>query len=592
MTEGGADAYVTLLLNDGYLPGAVVLAHSLRNAGTTKQLAVMVSLDTVSASSITVLKELYDHVLPVQRILNKNAKNLYLMNRADLVSTFTKINLWRLDQFPKIVYIDADVVALRAPDELFDIEEDFAAAPDVGWPDCFNSGVLVLKPNPGDYYSLLALAERGISFDGADQGLLNMHFPRYHRISFAYNCTPSGHYQYTPAYRHFESSISMLHFIGAEKPWLQGRDASNSATGVYNELLGRWWAVYDKHYRKTSAGVPTQTEPDVRIVQQFVKGEMTEADFVRFSQAKDESQDSAEIKFEDRTFTKQEGRREFSAPFSEWDPLRSAPPSHSRPEASDFPQHQYHMSRDHQPYQSPAGVEFGTPSGDDTQKIFPWETNARKPSRVFAEDLRNPSPAKSTIGSPPSATDGETQADDSTPTTPQGNIASPSGWKAFAAANAWDDMPEIEQFINRLSHQRQGRIQVVQGQGGEGDDEQNAGHRRSVKVTDFPTEVERPSLPVTPAPVRRPSFWSAERDDEGELPAAEGVPKQEDWDPAAKLDELTRHQPDVISFSSREDHSVSSPPSHDIPDRVLPSSAAPLPPPAPNTRAEDTEASH
>lgn len=50
-----------------------------------------------------------------------------------------------------------------------------------------------------------------------------------------------------------------------------------------------------------------------------------------------------------------------------------------------------------------------------------------------------------------------------------------------------------------------------------------------MRLTDFPTELERPSLPVTPAPRRRPSFWGEERDEKGELPAAEGVPAQEDW---------------------------------------------------------------
>ena len=100
----------------------------------------------------------------------------------------------------------------------------------------------------GDYYALLALAQRGISFDGADQGLLNMHFRDWERLSFAYNCTPSGNYQYAPAYRHFQSSISMVHFIGGEKPWVVGRE-QGGRTGVYEELVGRWWAVYDKHYR-------------------------------------------------------------------------------------------------------------------------------------------------------------------------------------------------------------------------------------------------------------------------------------------------------------------------------------------------------
>lgn len=191
---------------------------------------------------------MYDHIIPVDLIVNKSPANLYLMQRPDLASTFTKIALWRQNQFEHIVYLDADVVALRAPDELFTQDASFAAVPDIGWPDCFNSGVLSLKPNMGDYYALLALAQRGISFDGADQGLLNTHFRDWERLSFTYNCTPSGHYQYVPAYRHFQSTITMVHYIGHDKPWIVGREAKG-ATGIYEELLGRWWSVYDKHYR-------------------------------------------------------------------------------------------------------------------------------------------------------------------------------------------------------------------------------------------------------------------------------------------------------------------------------------------------------
>ena len=171
------------------------------------------------------------------------------MNRPDLASTFTKIALWRQVQFSHIVYLDADIVILRAPDELFNLSHTFAAVPDVGWPDCFNSGVLSLKPNLGDYYALLALAQRGISFDGADQGLLNTHFRDWERLSFTYNCTPSANYQYVPAYRHFQSSIKTLHYIGSEKPWTVGSRQVSGAGGVHEELVGRWWAVYDKHYR-------------------------------------------------------------------------------------------------------------------------------------------------------------------------------------------------------------------------------------------------------------------------------------------------------------------------------------------------------
>jgi glycogenin glucosyltransferase len=202
---------------------------------------------------LSVSQSLYDYVLPVDKIVSRNVENLARLDRLDLRFAFTKIALWRQEQFRKIVYIDADVVALRAPEELFDLQAPFAAAPDIGWPDCFNSGVMALTPNMGEYWSLQTLATSGASFDGADQGLLNEYYVNrpWHRLSFTYNCTPSASYQYEPAYRHFRSGISLVHFIGKDKPWMLGKDvmSDTSASGVYNELLGRWWSVYDRHYK-------------------------------------------------------------------------------------------------------------------------------------------------------------------------------------------------------------------------------------------------------------------------------------------------------------------------------------------------------
>lgn len=206
-------------------------------------------LERVLGQKLTLcVKTVYDELVPVHSIANSTPANLWLMDRPDLITTFTKIELWRLTQYRHIVYIDCDVVAMRAPDELLSLEANFAAAPDVGWPDCFNSGVMALRPNLQDYYALKALAERGISFDGADQGLLNMHFKNWHRLSFTYNCTPSANYQYIPAYKHFQSTISLIHFIGAQKPWTLPRQVA-PLESPYNQLLAHWWGIYDKHYR-------------------------------------------------------------------------------------------------------------------------------------------------------------------------------------------------------------------------------------------------------------------------------------------------------------------------------------------------------
>ncbi|KAK2736145.1 capsule-associated protein CAP1 [Myotisia sp. PD_48] len=237
-----------LIAHDGYLPGAMVLAHSLRDSNTQGKLVVLVTLDVLRPSTINELKTVYDEVIPIRRIDNSSPANLYLMGRPDLISTFSKIELWKQTQYDQIVYLDADIVAIRAPDELLTLNTtSIAAVPDIGWPDCFNTGVMVLRPNLQDYHSLLAFAQRGISFDGADQGLLNMHFRNWNRLSFVYNCTPSGNYQYVPAFRHFESTITLVHFIGSAKPWRLRRETSPKST-PYAQLLARWWAVYDRHY--------------------------------------------------------------------------------------------------------------------------------------------------------------------------------------------------------------------------------------------------------------------------------------------------------------------------------------------------------
>ena len=173
------------------------------------------------------------------------------MDRGDLSFAFTKIAVWRQQRFRKLVYLDSDIIVLRAPDELFDLDTAFAAAPDVGWPDAFNTGVMMLKPDMGEYWALQTMASTGDSFDGADQGLLNQYYQHrnWHRLSFNYNCTLSAQYQWEPAYRYFKNNISIVHFIGRNKPWFQGRQTSKNGPGSYNELLARWWAVYDRHYK-------------------------------------------------------------------------------------------------------------------------------------------------------------------------------------------------------------------------------------------------------------------------------------------------------------------------------------------------------
>ncbi|RAH83529.1 hypothetical protein BO86DRAFT_387786 [Aspergillus japonicus CBS 114.51] len=354
--------YCTLLLSDHYLPGAVVLAHSLRDNGSKAKLVALYTPDSLQPATVQELEIVYDEIIPVNPLTNLTPANLWLMDRPDLIATFTKIELWRQTQFKRIVYLDCDIVAVRAPNELLELDVDFAAAPDVGWPDCFNSGVMVLRPNLQVYFALRALAERGISFDGADQGLLNMHFRDWHRLSFTYNCTPSANYQYIPAFNHFQSTISMIHFIGAQKPWNMGRQVQ-PVDSPYNKLLGRWWAVYDGHYR------PVVSIPVDVTGKRFLTGETQlrsptgDRAALTHNQRYSHAQDSATTVAHADTPHSQEPRPgQDTEPSSE--PQQAAPTESTGPIPHRAPYGTFESSDTHVPQQKPIeSAGGGTPHG-------------------------------------------------------------------------------------------------------------------------------------------------------------------------------------------------------------------------------------
>lgn len=113
---------------------------------------------------------------------------------------------------------------VRNSDELFEREE-FSAAPDVGWPDCFNSGVFVFRPSVETFNNLIQFAVEKGSFDGGcwssfsrvinlivlflggDQGLLNHFFNTWatddirKHLPFVYNLTSVAVYSYIPAFK-------------------------------------------------------------------------------------------------------------------------------------------------------------------------------------------------------------------------------------------------------------------------------------------------------------------------------------------------------------------------------------------------------
>nr|ALS04394.1 glycogenin-1 [Acartia pacifica] len=253
-----AEAWVTLATNDSYSVGALTLAASLRRVNTTRQLVCVIT-EGVGEGMLNCLKQKFDHVIKVEELDSNDAANLKLLDRHDLGVTFTKIRCWTLTQFTKCVFLDADVLVLSHCDELFNRDE-LSAAPDAGWPDCFNSGVFVFKPSLETYQSILQYAKENGSFDGGDQGLLNSYFNDWStkdirkHLPFTYNMVASATYSYLPAYKKFGQNVKIVHFIGATKPWLVSFDANGEPQIGTTEQHTRnhlqlWWQIFSNEVK-------------------------------------------------------------------------------------------------------------------------------------------------------------------------------------------------------------------------------------------------------------------------------------------------------------------------------------------------------
>uniref|UniRef100_A0A3B4GLJ8 glycogenin glucosyltransferase n=1 Tax=Pundamilia nyererei TaxID=303518 RepID=A0A3B4GLJ8_9CICH len=257
-------AFVTLATTDSYCMGAAVVARSLRRHGTTRHIVAMIT-PNVSEQSRLALEDVFDEVIVVDVMDSEDYHHLSLLGRPELGITFTKIHCWTLTQYSKCVFLDADTLVLCNVDELFDRDE-LSAAPDPGWPDCFNSGVFVFRPSLHTHTRLLDHTSRHGSFDGGDQGLLNSFFSSWSvedlskHLPFVYNLSASSVYSYLPAFQQFGHNAKIIHFLGADKPW--NSQGNSSYSHNMEQFVSLWWKEYLIHTVSSAPVVQPKQEQE------------------------------------------------------------------------------------------------------------------------------------------------------------------------------------------------------------------------------------------------------------------------------------------------------------------------------------------
>eukprot|EP01117_Protostelium_nocturnum_P011125 TRINITY_DN4040_c0_g1_i1.p1 TRINITY_DN4040_c0_g1~~TRINITY_DN4040_c0_g1_i1.p1 ORF type:complete len:515 (+),score=88.39 TRINITY_DN4040_c0_g1_i1:235-1779(+) len=164
-------AWVSFLYGTTYFWPLRVMQSSLRKHNTVYDIVTLVDQD-VTVEYRKILMKDGTRVLDIpSTIKNPYQDEKIYQNRFGAV--MSKLNMFNLVEYEKIVYLDADTMMLKNSDELFNCG-DFCAV--FINPCIFNSGVMVISPSTKLFQDMISKVAELPSYDGADQGFLNSYF--------------------------------------------------------------------------------------------------------------------------------------------------------------------------------------------------------------------------------------------------------------------------------------------------------------------------------------------------------------------------------------------------------------------------------
>ena len=269
------NAWATLLTKPNYLLGVRTLRASLAASGSPYPLVVMVT-DGIDAESRYVLEQDGCVLRDVEPIRPDGGLEDSYAN-ARFAEVWTKLAAWRLTEFERVVFLDADMLVTQNMDELFALEladgaiaachacrcnPNRIASYPVSWTpeNCFythcrglthttepevvddylNGGFLVLTPDRAVFADLmrrLAQVDDLTRYPFAEQDFLNDYYrERWQPLPYIYNALKTLQFQHPTLWD--SADVKNIHYI-IDKPWDKALDPDDRYYAV-NKL---WWDV-------------------------------------------------------------------------------------------------------------------------------------------------------------------------------------------------------------------------------------------------------------------------------------------------------------------------------------------------------------
>mmetsp|Transcript_17054 Transcript_17054/g.22099 ORF Transcript_17054/g.22099 Transcript_17054/m.22099 type:complete len:451 (+) Transcript_17054:39-1391(+) len=166
-------ALATLLYDSSYIDGVRVLGRSVLASSLKKNIwwskfIVLVTQEVRREAKEKLRGEKW-HFIDVATISAP-----YKVSAPRLKYAYSKLAIFNLTNYDRIVYIDADALALKNLSPLAKCPADFCAV--MRQFELFNSGVLSIRPNRQIAERMRLAIENTFSYTGGDQGFLNSFF--------------------------------------------------------------------------------------------------------------------------------------------------------------------------------------------------------------------------------------------------------------------------------------------------------------------------------------------------------------------------------------------------------------------------------
>lgn len=253
--EPSTGAFATLVTSADYALGALALARSLGRSGTSAPLVVLATPGARDLEPLEregcIIREVGP--MPVSEAFVERHERDRLHARSPFdkggkpvfhrpLDNFSKLRLWELEEYRRVVFLDADTIVLRNIDRLFDYPE-FSAAPNLYETLAdfhrLNSGVFVARPDRGTLDAMLQRLDAPDAYwRRTDQTFLETWFPDWHGLPYIYN---------TMQYLYFNlpelwdwPSLRVLHYQ-YEKPW----QADHPKRDRLGPLIDLWHRVLE-----------------------------------------------------------------------------------------------------------------------------------------------------------------------------------------------------------------------------------------------------------------------------------------------------------------------------------------------------------